>query len=72
MPGERGVTVLNGSAYGVGIYLSPEASYSLGYSGLDYYSYNYQRNAGVVKLLVCAALPGRMIDACGGECVLIR
>jgi hypothetical protein len=53
VPGDKtDVRVVNGSAYGVGIYLSPHADYSLGYvrdSGGD---------GGSVKLLVCAALPG--------------
>lgn len=47
VPGSHGVEVANGSAYGVGIYLSSSAEYSVGFS------------AGEGRLLVCAALPGR-------------
>lgn len=46
VPGTKGVRVANGSAYGVGIYLSSEASYSVNYS------------VGTGRLLVCAALVG--------------
>lgn len=48
VPGfQSGVRVVNGSAYGVGIYLATEASTSLG----------YVREGN--KMLVCAVLPAR-------------
>lgn len=57
VPGARG-HVRNGSAYGTGIYLAPEASTSMSYS-------TRSRRA---KMLVCAALLGASQRVCAHDC----